>query len=220
MPHPDYVVAPDAIAHFPLHEPVYGLTEGLAARPDGQGGARRAGEGAADARMAGRGLPEAAQVGRASTPRWRRRTIPSMTATCRPTTPARQRLAYDELLANQLALLLIRANLRGGKGRAIAGTGALKAKVIAALPFALTDRAACSALAEIEQDMASEKRMLRLLQGDVGSRQDHRGAAGHAGRGGSRHAGGADGAHRTAGAPASGLAGALCQRGRRAAGAA
>ena len=41
-----------------------------------------------------------------------------MTAICRPDTPARQRLAYDELLANQLALLLIRANLRGTKGRA------------------------------------------------------------------------------------------------------
>jgi ATP-dependent DNA helicase RecG len=84
------------------------------------------------------------------------------------TTQARQRLAYDELLANQLALLLIRANLRAGKGRAIFGTGALKAKAVAALPFTLTD-GQLGALAEIEQDMASEKRMLRLLQGDVGS---------------------------------------------------
>jgi len=72
------------------------------------------------------------------------------------------------LLANQLALLLIRANLRSGKGRAIFGTGALKAKAISALPFALTD-GQLQALAEIEQDMAGEKRMLRLLQGDVGS---------------------------------------------------
>jgi ATP-dependent DNA helicase RecG len=85
-----------------------------------------------------------------------------------PTTPARQRLAYDELLANQLALLLIRAKLRGSKGRVISGTGKLKAAAIAALPFTLTDPQ-LAALAEIEQDMASEKRMLRLLQGDVGS---------------------------------------------------
>ena len=53
-----------------------------------------------------------------------RRTIPCMTASCHPSTPARQRLAYDELLANQLALLLIRANLRGGpnKGRPVHGS--------------------------------------------------------------------------------------------------
>ena len=56
----------------------------------------------------------------------------------------------------------------GKKGRIIAGTGQLKAKVIAALPFALTDPQ-LQVLAEIEQDMASDKRMLRLLQGDVGS---------------------------------------------------
>ena len=43
MAHPDYVVAPDEAAHLPLHEPVYGLTEGLTAAADGQGGARRAG---------------------------------------------------------------------------------------------------------------------------------------------------------------------------------
>jgi ATP-dependent DNA helicase RecG len=85
-----------------------------------------------------------------------------------PSTPARQRLAYDELLANQLALRLIRANLRSGKGRAISGTGKLKALAVAALPFALTDPQ-LAALAEIEQDMKSDKRMLRLLQGDVGS---------------------------------------------------
>jgi ATP-dependent DNA helicase RecG len=65
---------------------------------------------------------------------------------------------------------LIRSHMRGaGKGgRAITSTGHLKAKAIAALPFALTDPQ-LQALAEIEQDMASDKRMLRLLQGDVGS---------------------------------------------------
>jgi ATP-dependent DNA helicase RecG len=72
------------------------------------------------------------------------------------------------LLANQLALVLIRARLRAGKGRPISGTGKLKARVIAALPFALTD-GQLQALGEIENDMKSERRMLRLLQGDVGS---------------------------------------------------
>jgi len=85
-----------------------------------------------------------------------------------PDTVWRRRLAYDELLANQLALTLIRAQLRGPAGRRIVGDGRLRAKAIAALPFALTD-GQLSALSEIEKDMAGEKRMLRLLQGDVGS---------------------------------------------------
>src|SRR5690606_18795607 len=93
---------------------------------------------------------------------------PAHEADLSPQTPARQRLAYDELLANQLALTLIRERMRQGKGRAIHGSGRLKAAAIAALPFALTD-AQLNALAEIETDMKSERRMLRLLQGDVGS---------------------------------------------------
>jgi len=140
MAHPDYVVAPEEIASFPLHEPVYGLTEGLTARP----------------------MAKAVRAALAAAHN------PVHDSDLEATTQARQRLAYDELLANQLALLLIRANLRSGKGRAIFGTGALKAKAISALPFALTD-GQLQALAEIEQDMAGEKRMLRLLQGDVGS---------------------------------------------------
>jgi ATP-dependent DNA helicase RecG len=78
------------------------------------------------------------------------------------------RLAYDELLANQLALVLIRANMRKTKGRTIKGDGKLRAKVIAALPFELTEPQKAS-LAEIDADMAQPIRMLRLLQGDVGA---------------------------------------------------
>jgi ATP-dependent DNA helicase RecG len=86
-----------------------------------------------------------------------------------PTTPERQRLAYDELLANQLALMLIRRQMRAiNKGRILLGDGRLKAKALAALQFTLTD-AQVQAVAEIEADMASPARMLRLLQGDVGS---------------------------------------------------
>ena len=85
-----------------------------------------------------------------------------------PNAPARQRLAYDELLAHQLALALIReANRRLG-GRPTIGTGVLKQAALAALPYTLTG-AQERALAEIEHDMASPHRMLRLLQGDVGS---------------------------------------------------
>ncbi|HLY95687.1 MAG TPA: ATP-dependent DNA helicase RecG, partial [Sideroxyarcus sp.] len=75
---------------------------------------------------------------------------------------------YDELLANQLALVLIRNAMRGQKGRSIESDGKLRAKAIAALPFALTDTQK-QALAEIDADMKAPLRMLRLLQGDVGA---------------------------------------------------
>ncbi len=79
---------------------------------------------------------------------------------------ARERLAYDELLANQLALLLVRASTRARRGRAIAGDGRLRAML--KLPFAPTG-AQRRAIAEIDGDMAQGAPMLRLLQGDVGS---------------------------------------------------
>jgi ATP-dependent DNA helicase RecG len=82
----------------------------------------------------------------------------------------RQRLAYDELLANQLALALVRAHMRQQAGRATAAgaDGRLRRKVIAALPFKLTGSQE-QAIAEILADMGKPARMLRLLQGDVGS---------------------------------------------------
>ena len=152
---------------MPLHEPVYALTEGLPAKslakaihaavekvpamPEWQDAAFRKARGweAFDASL-------------------RAAHAPAHEADLSPETPVRQRLAYDELLANQLALLLIRAQMRGQKGRSLKGDGHLKAKAIAALPFALTD-AQPQAIAEIEADMAAPSRMLRLLQGDVGA---------------------------------------------------
>ncbi len=82
--------------------------------------------------------------------------------------PARERLAYDELLANQLALALVRRTVRRAAGRPIEGDGHLRNKIRAALPFQLTGSQEES-LKEIEEDMAQPLRMLRLLQGDVGS---------------------------------------------------
>ena len=165
MAHPDYVVEDDSA--LPAHEPVYALTEGLAAKS-----LARAVRGA---------LEKVPQM-----PEWqdaaflkREAFVPFGEALAAahapmheqdlsPETPVRRRLAYDELLANQLALMLIRAQLRGPAGRRIEGDGRLRAKAIAALPFALTD-GQLSALAEIDKDMESDKRMLRLLQGDVGA---------------------------------------------------
>jgi len=166
MAHPDHVVAPGEA--FPLHEPVYGLTEGLSARV-----MAKAVRGAADRVPA---MPEWQDPAFLKQRGWANFNSALETAhnpihdsDLSPDTPARQRLAYDELLANQLALLLIRRQLRSaGKGRVVGATGRLKAQAIAALPFALTDPQ-LQVLAEIEADMASERRMLRLLQGDVGS---------------------------------------------------
>ncbi|HJS45964.1 MAG TPA: ATP-dependent DNA helicase RecG [Rhizomicrobium sp.] len=165
MAHPDYVVTPDE--NFPLHEPIYGLTDGLTPRP-----MAKAVRGALEKLPS---LPEWQDPAFVKQRKWddfgaalAAAHMPAHDSDLEPSTQARQRLAYDELLANQLALLLIRANLRGGKGRAISGTGKLKALAIAALPFALTDPQ-LHVMGEIEQDMKSEKRMLRLLQGDVGS---------------------------------------------------
>ena len=84
------------------------------------------------------------------------------------TQPERRRLAYDELLADQLALAVIRRHHRQGGGRALPGTGAYARKTLEKLPFKLTPGQE-QAIAEIGADMAEPKRMLRLLQGDVGS---------------------------------------------------
>ena len=85
-----------------------------------------------------------------------------------PLAPARARLAFDELLANQLALAIVRRRLRRQAGRAIQVEGNLNRHVVERLGFPLT-RSQSVAFAEIAADMAQPQRMLRLLQGDVGS---------------------------------------------------
>ena len=85
-----------------------------------------------------------------------------------PTSPARCRLAYDELLANQLTLAIARQRVKKQAGREIKGNGLLRKKVLEALPFKLTG-AQEKVLKEIFADQGSKFRMLRLLQGDVGS---------------------------------------------------
>jgi ATP-dependent DNA helicase RecG len=105
-------------------------------------------------------------------PHWREALVaahhPQCEADLAPTTGARQRLAYDELLSNQLALALVRRHHSRQTGRAIQGDGHLRAKAAAALPFDLTNSQK-QAVTEILSDMAAPSRMLRLLQGDVGS---------------------------------------------------
>ncbi len=85
-----------------------------------------------------------------------------------PTSPHRRRLAYDEVLANQLALALVRRDMKKLSGRSIQGNGTLSEKLKTLIPYTLTG-AQVRSLAEIVEDMGVDQRMLRLLHGDVGS---------------------------------------------------
>ena len=168
MPHPDHVLAPEQLHELPLHEPVYASTEGLPGKTLMK--AVRAAVAIVSA------LAEWDDPSFLKTRGWlpfdvalRAAHAPVSELDLLPDRPVRQRLGYDELLANQLALLLIRRQMRSvKKGRSLKGSGKLKAKAITALPFALTD-AQLHAIGEIEADMEAPQRMLRLLQGDVGA---------------------------------------------------
>ena len=82
--------------------------------------------------------------------------------------PARQRLKFDELLAQQLSMRLAKQRRRAGDAPPLAGDGRYTKQLLASLPFALTD-AQTRVLDEIRADMAKPHPMNRLLQGDVGS---------------------------------------------------
>ena len=118
-----------------------------------------------------------------------------------PDGPFWSRLAFDELLAGQLALALVRAQLRRPAGDRNAGDGHLRNKIIDALPYALT-ASQREAVAAITEDLRQPVRMLRLLQGDVGSGKTVVALLAAAAVDRGRQAGGADGADRNPRAPA------------------
>jgi ATP-dependent DNA helicase RecG len=165
--HPDHILTAEEFQGMPLIEPVYPLTAGLSPKILGRA-----------IRTALERLPELAEWQDAAwkqSQRWPDFTAalkalhnPQITETPSLNSPSHLRLAYDELLANQLALSLVRGHMKRASGRSFAGDGQRRAKVIAALPYKLTG-AQVFANAEIQNDMASPSRMLRLLQGDVGS---------------------------------------------------
>ncbi|MDZ3837883.1 MAG: ATP-dependent DNA helicase RecG [Rhodospirillales bacterium] len=167
MTHPDYILGVGERDLLPAFEPVYPLTAGLNPRTlvklvtAAVARAPELAEWHDPALQRQRGWPS-----------WRQAVEqahhPEDAAAVLAEAPARMRLAYDEMLANQLALALIRAHGRRGHGRAIATEGKLAAKALAALGFRLTGSQE-RAIAEIAADMAAPRRMLRLLQGDVGS---------------------------------------------------
>jgi ATP-dependent DNA helicase RecG len=165
--HPDRVVDEAGFAKMPSIEPVYPLTTGLML-----GSLRRA---VALALPKLPQLPEwisADVISRVKFPSFeealRRVHIPEQLDDILPDKPFWQRLAFDELLAGQLALALVRAQLRRPAGVRNAGDGHLRRKIIDALPYALTTSQR-EAAAAIAKDLAQPLRMLRLLQGDVGS---------------------------------------------------
>ncbi len=167
MTHPDYILKPENKNSLPAVEPVYPLTQGVTNKTlvkAIQGALERAPD-----------LPEwldEAYLKVQKWPEWRAAIEAAHTPTTNtaldPDDPARARLAYDELLANQLALALVRHHARKRKGRAIAATGEIRSRILAALPYQLTASQETT-LAEIDADMRAPDAMLRLIQGDVGS---------------------------------------------------
>jgi ATP-dependent DNA helicase RecG len=156
--HPDHVSEDGAAMLGQLCEPVYALSEGLTQNRL-----------AALVEQALPQLPELpewiepSQLARSKWPGWR----DALALAHRSEHPeARERLAYDELLANALALMLVRNANRAQNGMPLTGDGSLRDRL--KLPFALTG-VQRRAIAEIEGDMAQAAPMLRLLQGDVGS---------------------------------------------------
>jgi ATP-dependent DNA helicase RecG len=165
--HPELIAPADEFARAGPLQPLYPLTTGLSQRRLGR---------CIDAALAQLPeLPEWQDPGWLARQDWpsfpealRRLHQPDAQDAIRPESPARRRLAFDELLASQLALGLSRANNDRGGGRSIVGNGRLRRAVLRALPFRLTG-AQRQALIEIDAELARPERMRRLLQGDVGS---------------------------------------------------
>ena len=167
MVHPDHVLRVEEAGELPAFEPVYPLTAGVTQKLV----AKAVAGALARAPDLGEWI-DGPLLAREGWPGWRAALLaahgPQGAADLAPTHPARQRLAYDELLAHQLTLALARATLRRQKGLPTVGTGVLQAQVLASLPYAPTG-AQTRALREIALDMEAPLRMNRLLQGDVGA---------------------------------------------------
>ncbi|OWV75308.1 ATP-dependent DNA helicase RecG [Rhizobium sp. R339] len=167
MVHPDYIVKAEDAENLPLVEPIYPLTAGLSPKTL-------------------RKIIDAALPRFPELPEWidpalaQKQGLPSICDSFHmlheprdpsdidPQAPARRRLAYDEFLAGQLSLSLVRQRLRKVAGQPVHATGAVSGRILKALPFSPTP-SQNEAIADILKDMAGTERMLRLLQGDVGS---------------------------------------------------
>jgi ATP-dependent DNA helicase RecG len=167
MVHPDHMLPVEDAHDIPEFEPVYSLTSGVTQKTR-----YKAAQGAL-AR-----LPELAEwadpalLEKEGWPAWHNAIeaahAPAGADDLTANAPSRARLAYDELFAHQMTLALARASERKVRGIRSEGTGRLQSKVLGALPYRPTD-AQDRAIREIAGDMASDRRMNRLLQGDVGA---------------------------------------------------
>ncbi|WP_170480471.1 ATP-dependent DNA helicase RecG [Ruegeria arenilitoris] len=167
MVHPDHVVAPVDADDLPEFEPVYHLTHGVTQKT-----AYKA------AQSALKKVPELVewidpnQVSKQKWPDWASAIKvahhPKGADDVSTFAPARERLAYDELFAHQLTLALARQREKKARGVVSVGNGSLQGVVLKSLPYRPT-KAQQRAIREISDDMGSEARMNRLLQGDVGS---------------------------------------------------
>ncbi|MEM8538947.1 MAG: DEAD/DEAH box helicase, partial [Pseudomonadota bacterium] len=165
--HPDHVVPLDKAGEIPAFEPVYPLHAGITQKV-----MWKATRSALDLAPDLAEWIDPALIRQNGWPTWKdalaQAHAPPSAAELAAEAPVRARLAYDELLAHQLTLALARAAVRKSKGVASEPTGALSAKVLAALPYTPT-AAQTRAIAEISADLSAPLRMNRLLQGDVGS---------------------------------------------------
>jgi ATP-dependent DNA helicase RecG len=165
--HPDYIVKPEERDTIEKIDPIYPLTAGLTNKS-----VRKAVQGSLTMLP---DMPEWLDDAHKKREKWTdwKSSVELLhnlkdVSGLLPSHPARSRLAYDELLANQLALAIVRIKQRKQNGRAWAPSGALHDRLEKVLPFKLTN-AQNRALSEIDADMKVPVRMLRLLQGDVGS---------------------------------------------------
>ena len=167
MTHPDYILHPDKIDELRLYETLYPLSAGLSQKV--------AGKAIMGALQRLPTLPEWLDKDMLSKQDWPsfheaiiRIHQPEHPIDIKIDAPPRLRLAYDELLAKQLAIAIVRENTRRSKGRALQASGQYVDDVLKGAPFKPTN-AQNQAFAEISADMTSPYRMARLLQGDVGA---------------------------------------------------
>ncbi|MVO14401.1 ATP-dependent DNA helicase RecG [Parasedimentitalea huanghaiensis] len=167
MVHPDHMLPVGEADEIPDYEPVYRLTQGITQKTFFKA-----------AQSALKMVPELSEwidpslLNKESWPAWHQAIQSGHNLNgldeLDPQSPARARLAYDELFAHQLTLSLARQVERKSPGIVSVADGSLQSKVLAALPYRPTG-AQSRAISEITNDLSLDKRMNRLLQGDVGS---------------------------------------------------
>ena len=164
MPHPDHVVPLEQGERIPKVEPVWPLTAGL--------WPRQVANGVAQAMALLPDLPEWQDPALLRREGWVsfKESLRAVQApeNREPDRRMRARLAYDELLAGQVAQALIRGRVRARVGQPLMGDSRLRDVALQRFGHPLTPSQE-AALREVDADLASPRRMLRLLQGDVGS---------------------------------------------------